>query len=223
MVAAIKEGIWVAGEKIPSEMELAELFQVGRNSIREATKALAIFGIVESKPGQGTFVSPDALRKISNNELMNYISDDSSWKELMQVRLLLEVQAAYWAAENATDEDIQKLYTIMDLSTDGGTNVRPRDLDHLKYHSDFHEAIAEIGGNSLVLKLLRSIRNEIDTQRHKYLDITEEDWNRMMEEHRQIVEYIRNHEPQKASQAMREHLLKGLYNVIRNEEEEDKE
>jgi len=214
MLEAIKDGAWTPGEKIPSEMELSQNFEVGRNSIREATKALAVFGIIESKPGQGTFVCRDALGKILNTELINYISDDSSWAELMQVRLLLEAQTAYWAAENATPEDVAKLRSILASSTNGGLNIHPRDTEHLKFHSDFHETIAEIAGNKLALRLLRSVRHEIDLQRHKYIQLTSEDWERMIDEHEEIIEHIGNHQPELAREAMKHHLMKGLYKVL---------
>ncbi len=214
MVESVKGGYWKPNEKIPSEMELASQFQVGRNSIREATKSLAVFGIVDSRPGQGTFVCDDALRKISNTELLKYLSDDSTWVELMQVRLLLEVQLAYWAAEKATEDDVNRLKTIMAISKNSVTEKHPRDPEYLRIHADFHETIAEIAGNKLALRLLRSIRCEIDAQRHKYLHLTERDWEIMMGEHQRIIEHIENREPGLAREAMRLHLMAGLQKVV---------
>lgn len=217
MVNAIKQGLWSPGDKIPSEMELADKFQVGRNSIREATKALAVFGIVESKPGQGTFVSLEALRKITNSELMNYLIEDSSWVELMQIRILLESQNAYWAAEKANDEDIKILKQVLESSTDSEEKIHPKTEEELKYHSEFHETIARIGGNKLALRLLRSIRSEIDAQRHEYLDLTNEDWDKMMVEHRKIVNLIEQHKAMEAQNTMRKHLMYGLEKIIKKE------
>lgn len=214
MVEAVKEGKWIPGAKIPSEMELAEQFKVGRNSIREATKALAVFGIVDSKPGQGTFICTDALRKITNNELMNYLSDDSSWFELMQIRIMLESQNAYWAAERATPADIRNLEEVLRISTDSEEKVHPKYEENLSFHSDFHETIARIGGNKLALRLLRSIRNEIDAQRHEYLELTNQDWDKMMIEHRKIVDLIKQHRSEEAAETMKTHLMYGLEKII---------
>ncbi len=215
MVGAIKEGMWSLGEKIPSELELAETFQVGRNSIREATKSLAVFGILESKPGQGTFVAKDALRKITNTELSNYITKESSWVELMQIRILLESQNAYWAAERATQGNIEELEAVMESSMDIEEKVHPRTDEDLHYHSEFHETIARIGGNKLALRLLRSIRSEIDAQRHEYLDLNNEDWDKMMVEHKQIVKLIKEHKADEAQELMKEHLKYGLEKLIK--------
>lgn len=215
MLEAIKEGSWTPGEKIPSEMELAEQFEVGRNSIREATKSLAVFGIVDSRPGQGTFISEDALRKITNTELMNYLSDDSSWVELMQIRIMLECQNVYWAAERATSNDTKELEEVLLLSTDSEEKIHPKTEENLKFHSDFHETIARIGGNKLALRLLRSIRSEIDAQRHEYLDLKDEDWDKMMVEHRQIVDLVKQHKPQEAAEMMKAHLMYGLEKIIK--------
>ena len=215
MLEAVKDGTWTPGEKIPSEMELAEQFEVGRNSIREATKSLAVFGIVDSRPGQGTFISEDALRKITNTELMNYLSDDSSWVELMQIRIMLESQNVYWAAERATSNDMMELEEVLLLSTDSEEKIHPKTEENLKFHSDFHETIARIGGNKLALRLLRSIRSEIDAQRHEYLDLKDEDWDKMMVEHRQIVDLVKKHKPREAAEMMKAHLMYGLEKIIK--------
>ncbi|MCF7935593.1 MAG: FadR family transcriptional regulator [Synergistales bacterium] len=218
MIEAIKEGRWKPGERIPTEMELARSFEVGRNSIREATKALAIFGIVESKPGQGTFVSGDARKNIINTELLRYLTDDTSWVELMEVRILLEVQNVYWAAQNATEKDAEELREIIRRTQDASGSGHPRDAEHLKIHTDFHEKIAAIGRNKLALRLLRSIRSEIDAQRHKYLNLTEAEWEQMIIEHEQMVDRIAARDAAGASRIMRDHLLRGLEKAVPEKE-----
>jgi len=210
MLLAIKNGVWKVGDKIPSEMELAEKFQVGRNCIREATKSLAVSGILEARPGQGTFVSPVALRKIMAYELFDYMNEERAWIELMQVRAALEGDLAYLAAERATPEDIKKLEEIIARSVKQNGKYHPLDQEHLLVHSDFHEAIAEIAGNNFALKLLKSIKSEINEHRKKYWAFDEKVWEKMIRAHKQIVEYIANREPEKARHLMRKHLMESI-------------
>lgn len=210
MLLAIKNGVWKVGDKIPSEMELAERFQVGRNCVREATKSLAVSGILEARPGQGTFVSPVALRKIMAYELFDYMNEERAWIELMQVRAALESDLAYLAAERATAEDIRRLEEIVAKSTRANGKYQPSDQEELMVHSDFHEAIAEIAGNNFALKLLRSIKTEINEHRKKYWEFDEKIWEKMIKAHKQIVEHIANRKPEKARHLMRKHLLESI-------------
>ena len=211
IVKAIKSGKWKPGMRVPPEAELAELFQVGRNSIREATKALAILGVIEARPGYGTLVCDDALSKIHTTELLSYMRDKSSWLELMQVRLLLEVQIASWAAERATEDDIRGLMDFVGSYREKAEEgVYPRNAVFFKENADFHEMIADIAGNRLAIQLLRSIRSELDAQRHAYLELPPRNWNRMVEEHVEIAEHIKNHRSEEAAEAMRKHLSQAI-------------
>lgn len=70
IITAIKMGLWKPGERMPSENELADSFSVSRNSVREAIKTLNNMNILESRPGQGTFLSKDAIRYILSSELI---------------------------------------------------------------------------------------------------------------------------------------------------------
>lgn len=217
IIRAVKQDFWSSGQKLPSEEILAREFEVGRSTIREALKSLAISGIVESKPGYGTFIRNDALRKISNMEFLNYMTNDSPWLELVQIRILLESHNVYWAAQNATKDDISVLENVLDNCVDSVLTYSGKD-DFMKCNSEFHNAIAIIGGNRLALRLLRSIQTEIDVQRKKYLRLNQTDLHKMVEEHVQIVTLIKHHEPEKAEAAMKEHLISGYEKIVGRDE-----
>ena len=112
IVKAIKEGVWQPGSRIPSEQELATAFSVSRNSIREAVKTLNKMGVLESRPGQGTFLSSDAIRRILYSEFIEKGYDGVSLLEITEIRILLESQSAFWAAKRATDEELEELKEI---------------------------------------------------------------------------------------------------------------
>lgn len=226
MISLIKGGSWPPGGKIPSEMSLAQQFAVSRNSVREALKALAIFGVLESRPGMGTYIQPNALARINNTELIDMISNPTASKErfleLMEVRILLEVQIAAWAAERRTPEKAQELNEIVKEQDD----LRGRENNFVEKNIDlqfrFHEKIAEIAGNAFLIKLLNTIRTEIFTQRYSYLVLPSERWEHMLNEHRKIAELISSGDVKGAKDAMEKHLIYGMNQVVDSEDYSNK-
>lgn len=210
ILGAVKKGKWKPGEKIPGEIALAEQFQVSRNCIREALKALSILKIIEARSGQGTFVSEDALRQITNRELTEHLSENVSIIELMEIRILLESQIVRWAIERGTDEEFERLKSIIDEERQFGRELSESSLQP---RAEFHRILAEIAGNGLAVKFLNSIRGEFDAQRKRYLDIPLEKWETMMNEHGKILDLIIARDAEGAIREMEKHLLTGM-NVV---------
>lgn len=200
---AVKKRTWEPGDKIPGELALAEQFQVSRNCIREALKALSILNILEAKPGQGTFVAEDALRQITNRELTEHLSENVSIIELMEIRTLLETQIIRWAIERGTDEEFERLKEVIDEERRFGRELSESSLQP---RAEFHKILAEIAGNSLAVKFLNSIRGEFDAQRKRYLDLPQGTWEDMMNEHEKILELIVKRDTDKAIIEMEKHL-----------------
>ncbi|MFP4482652.1 MAG: FadR/GntR family transcriptional regulator [Thermovirgaceae bacterium] len=211
MLSAIKKGYWKPGDKVPGEMALADRFGVSRNCIREVMKALNFFGIITARPGQGTFLSERALRNIRNTELLRLISGQSSLIELMEVRLLIEAQAAYWAAERATEEDIASLQSILDEED----ALKEPDVD---IHAKFHDTLVSISGNNLLIHLYNSIRSEIAIQRKKYEKWPSGELRAFARQHRDILERIKSKNPPGARDLMQEHITGGLHLTLETEE-----
>lgn len=104
MRAAIASGDWAVDQRIPPEPELVTALGVGRNTVREAVRALAHAGLLEVRQGDGTFVRATseisgALRRLCGTEL----------REVLQVRRILEVEGARLAATHRTEEDLREL------------------------------------------------------------------------------------------------------------------
>ncbi|QVQ54662.1 FadR family transcriptional regulator [Spiractinospora alimapuensis] len=103
----IDSGEWRVGDRIPTETELSDQLEVGRNTVREAVRALAHTGLLEIRQGAGTFVRASSelagalRRRVERGKL----------RETLEVRRALEVEAARLAATRRTDTDLEELNT----------------------------------------------------------------------------------------------------------------
>ena len=109
----IKEHNLKAGDKLPSERELAEKLQASRSSIREALRSLELLGLIEVRHGEGTFIS--TYRPFHTVELLaSFILLESNTKrELIFVKQLLEKEGAKLAFEHLDESDYKKLESIV--------------------------------------------------------------------------------------------------------------
>ncbi len=144
----INTGQYPAGSKLPSERTITEQMGVSRPSVREAISALQIVGILESRPGDGTYVAAP----VANEELMrravSVLEDCDSPYENMQARKALEIGAVRLAISVATDADLKALEEAWQEKYILG---RKGDLDeYLRYGKEFHIAIARATKNRVI-------------------------------------------------------------------------
>lgn len=204
LLSMIKDGTWKPGEKIPGEIALAKEFQVSRNCIRESLRALVLANILEVKSGNGTFVTEDALQQIANHELIEHIQKNATISELVEVRILLESQIIDMVVERATKEDLDKVAEVVNQEIDLDGEHRE---EILKIGERFHEVLAQICGNSLMIKLLDSIKTEVDAQREDYKNISKERWKEFAKEHKRILDAIYQRDASLAKRLLTEHIL----------------
>ncbi|MBC7083655.1 MAG: FadR family transcriptional regulator [Firmicutes bacterium] len=153
----LRNGEVKVGERSPTETELAANLGVSRNSVREALKVLAMAGVIESTPGRGTFVRPEAVEAVLNPEGVLKVVRRASVRELMEVRITLEVEAAGLAARQASEDEIADLVkTWHELK-----KVVNEQGDWSDAGQRHHLAIAQLSGNELLVQLIESIGQEL--------------------------------------------------------------
>lgn len=163
------------GDKLPTEIELAEQLGIGRNSVREAIKMLSSLGVVEIKRGMGTYIVESVPSSSLNQLLLSLAFHQGTSRELIELRLLLEIGAAVLAIDNADDADITKLEEAnMRLKEaqekeDGDERIL-RDLD-LKVHFTLLEitknAYIEKIGKTIYRLFFASIENTVKEDKYK--------------------------------------------------------
>jgi len=125
MVRLIVSGTLSAGAALPTESELADYFRVSRTVIREAVRLLASKGLVDVKHGRGMWVLPssrwDKLSPLVLFERLQVRGDNQAlFNELLEVRRLVEVEAAGLAAARRTSADLPALQAAV-----AGMQARP--------------------------------------------------------------------------------------------------
>ena len=145
--AEITSGAWPVGEKIPTEPELVETLGIGRNSVREAIRALVHAGLLETRQGDGTYVTArsdltGALRRRSSHaELV----------EILEVRRALEVEASRLAALRRTDDDLAQLERL--LQARDAAWLADDDEQFVELDVALHRAVAAAAHNAMLTEL----------------------------------------------------------------------
>ncbi|SHF78356.1 FadR/GntR family transcriptional regulator [Ornithinibacillus halophilus] len=136
-----------AGDKLPSERELAETLQAGRSSVREALRAMELLGLIETRHGEGTFLS--SYRPLQTVEILaSFILQETTTRdELVLVKNLLEKEAAKLAYENIDEGLLEKLSSIINQESKEWNNI----------HDEFFTFIFKITGNQLFTKIWKLI------------------------------------------------------------------
>jgi DNA-binding FadR family transcriptional regulator len=147
---SVSSGEWPVGQRIPNETVLVESLGVGRNTVREAVRALAHAGIFDVRQGDGTYVRATsevsgALRRLCGAEL----------RDVLQVRRGLEVEGARLAAAHRTDADVAELRALLtrrdECLQDGRTD------DFARADVEFHLAVVASSHNVMLTELYRGL------------------------------------------------------------------
>jgi GntR family transcriptional repressor for pyruvate dehydrogenase complex len=187
---------------LPSERELAEQFRVSRTAVREAVKTLAEKGLLQVRPGRGTFITNDTSEAVRHSlGRMLKIGQPEGSRHLVEVREIFEPETAALAAQRASDEQIaamREAVTMMDGALDDGDTFIEGDLD-------FHLALAEASQNALIPALIDSIVDLLREQRMAIFLVAGGP-QRGQYHHKRILEAVSRHDPDAAREAMRAHL-----------------
>jgi GntR family transcriptional regulator, transcriptional repressor for pyruvate dehydrogenase complex len=156
-IARIKElissGEFTAGDRLPTERELTRQFGVSRSSLREAVRALALVGVLESRVGDGTYVTtlePELL--LTGIGFVSDLAKADSLLEMHHVRRILEPEATRLATARLTDEDFRTLEDCLRRMESADSTPAFIEAD-----TAFHRVILEACGNSTLASLIRNL------------------------------------------------------------------
>jgi GntR family transcriptional repressor for pyruvate dehydrogenase complex len=192
------------GQRLPSERELADQFDVSRTVIREAIRSLRAMGLVESI-GRGNRVAQVDRAAVAETMSLFLQGRPISYEKVHEVRAMVEVEVAGLAAERATEEDIRRLEELCDLfAASTGDMEEAAELD-----VGFHSALADATQNELYRIILDAMQDVLLGARRSTLHIHGR-IGKGATAHRRILDRVRVRDATGAREAMRRHLQDSL-------------
>jgi len=193
------------GDRLPPERVLAEAAGVSRPVMREALKALGFLGLLEVRPGDGTFLADTQSALLPKVIQWSMLLGEKSTRDVIQARTYIEVAVARVAAAERTDTDVAilrgHLDTMLGAVTDK-TTFREADVA-------FHLALATASNNVVFADLLNSMHALLDVWSAKTLEVSR-DLEPYYREHLAVFEAVEAQDADAASLAMEEHMLRAL-------------
>ncbi|MDX9801747.1 MAG: FadR/GntR family transcriptional regulator [Spirochaetia bacterium] len=192
-----------AGEKIPSERQLSSLFNCSRGEVRKALKQLEFEQMVKIVPQVGAVLTSKVPGASMLKKILNISSIDIS--SLLELRVVLEISAAGLAAQRATDEDIKAIQDACLAYEKEATEFKPWHEENKK----FHNAIIKASKNGAIISIMENLLSETAVfTRSRQSEYTIERLNSSIQEHKKIVQAIKNSDVNKAREEMTHHLKK---------------
>ena len=201
LVSLLTAGDLAPGSRLPSERVLAERLGVGRSAVREALAALEILGIVQIRPGSGTYLQGGTSDLLPTTLSWGLMLASNRTRELLEVRSSLERTAAILAAQRATDDELDALGTTLDQQA--ATLDDPAAF--IEADVRFHVLLARAGGNDVLADLLQSLRSMLSVWVGRRVT-TREATEAAYLEHRAVYDAMRARDVAATQRAMDEHM-----------------
>ena len=206
IVAKIKEmvekGRFKAGDQLPVERELAEVFRVSRSSVREALRSLESQGFIDSRQGDGTYIASQPGESLVSPLASVIFTEKDDQMELFEMRRMIEPDLAYLAAERATEEEIAKMEEVLALQEEQiSRGESGKDVD-----KNFHYLLSRAAKNKALLRITDNIIDLLAESREQYLQVEGRPQKSILR-HREVLDAIRAGDPDRAEKCMLEHLM----------------
>jgi GntR family transcriptional repressor for pyruvate dehydrogenase complex len=202
IILLIDEGRLKIGDQLPGERELVNQLQVGRASVREALRILEAQGVIEVRPGKGTFIVGEAIAEGDEGIAQWFRQHVAEEYDFLEVREALDRKAAVLAASRASAADLATMNGFLEASQ---RCLESGDLDSLvSLDKQFHLSIAAATGNNMLFHLLTSVHEAMVDPRRSLIRVK----GRAAvshKEHRAIYDAIKRHDASAAEKAVIAH------------------
>lgn len=203
----ILDGEWTPGNKIMSEIQLAKELEVSRMSVREAIEKMVALNILTKKQGEGTYVNSLSPSIYLTSLLPMITLEPDNYLEILEFRLIIEVESAKLCAERHEEETVKDLLKWYDQMKQCKEDYE----EFTKADMNFHMTIAEGTKNSLVIKVnkvLRSLLNYHQKFLYKTLGPVGG-----LKEHKYILEAIISRDAELSGLYMKRHLERTIRDI----------
>ena len=204
----ITSGRLKVGDRLPAERELATTLHVGRSTVREAIRAMESMGILEARPGEGTFLIANPLEQQPDPVTANAFKSWDNQRKLFEVRMVIEPDLAALAARRASFAQIAKMREILQEQE---AAVKRGEVD-MKADTAFHFLLAEATGNGILLRIMDSLMHLLRETREASMRIGDRAVS-SLKQHKAIMRTIEARDPAAAERRMREHI-RGMEKLV---------
>lgn len=191
------------GDKLPNENELSEELNISRTTLREAIKILVAYNVLEIQRGKGTFVTQSAFEQQSDLGQLSDIKVNA--KDLYEMRLIFEPEAAYLAAIRGTDAEIKR---ILDFGAKIEQEIKSGQ-DRTDNEHSFHKAIAQATHNEFMNQLMpilyQAIEKGVTLSAMSQKAVTD-----TVGDHRMIMDFLEQRNAEGARNAMKIHVMHAI-------------
>jgi len=189
------------GDRIPNEFELTQSLRTSRGTIREALKILASYGVLEIRPGDGTYVSRSMGDRFFDHLIFQLILSDTDKKRLMELRELIEIGIVKIVLSNATDEDFQRIEQEYERMAERVKESESDAKGLTELDIAFHHALGRSTKNELIRKVYNFVLELFapsieETYRRENNSVN------ALQHHRKILDGLKARDNERAGQAM---------------------
>jgi GntR family transcriptional regulator, transcriptional repressor for pyruvate dehydrogenase complex len=217
LIEMLRTGVFRVGQKLPPERIIAEQMGVSRPSVREAISALQIGGILDTRPGDGTYVTHSPAANDVANQAISVLETSDSPYDILQARRAIEIGVIRLAIEVASDEDISALKRA--YTERNRTGKKGNFEEYTMYGKDFHLTIAKATKNRVIINMMDKLLDAMQqplwvNMRKAYYKEDPSRIDQMLEVHNDIVNAIIERDAEKAVHALEadfDHVLQQLY------------
>jgi GntR family transcriptional regulator, transcriptional repressor for pyruvate dehydrogenase complex len=189
------------GTRLPPERQLALTLGVGRSAVREALAALEILGIVDVRPGSGTYLRGSASELLPQTLRWGLLIGERNTAELLELRSGLEIYVARLAAARADDAACDAIDRHLDRMRASVGELAA----FVRADRDFHDALARTAGNAALIDLLHVVRSLLQVYADRAVD-DEHEARIAIDEHAAVSAAVRAGDEDAAASAMAVHM-----------------
>ncbi|RKL61284.1 FadR family transcriptional regulator [Thermoanaerobacteraceae bacterium SP2] len=201
----INKGVINSGDKLPPERELAVQFNVSRHTIREAVNQLQSEGLLKTIPGRGTFALEPNKLSLMYDFAQNMLRTKDDPEYLLEVRQIIEIQAAALAAERSNEQDLKKIQQSLIKIQKEAQESKVGDISDL----EFHLSVVQATHNPVLITIMNAISDLFYRCLKKSSEKKKFDINgpkNFYNDHKRIYDEIKSKNANGAAQAMKKHL-----------------
>lgn len=207
----IESNHFTAGDRLPSERELAERLGVSRTIVREAISTLEAIGLIEVRHGSGSYITGRVpAQNLSSMWSAWYAAHRHDLIYLLQVREALEMKAAELATANATPEVVAALREKLDEMYAAAARNDIAAVAELD--ARFHRVLIEASGNPILLQLLSSLDTVLENDRIATFSLSDR-LERSLHDHTNIIAAIERRDLQAVQAALYQHFESVMQDV----------